>query len=154
VENSAPRHADRSDDDDSDDDGGGTWAEPLTDSDAESSPSYRNRLLSATSSLLSVHLEVAKREATRDQQRLVRGLLLLLFGGLLFGLTLVLVQFLAVAALQRLGLSQLAALAAVTGADLATGLLLVALGRRALRGPILPQTRAVLQRTWAALRSP
>jgi hypothetical protein len=136
--------------------GSDTWAEPLADqgSDDDRQPSYRGRLLHAAGSLLRIHLDVAQQEASRDQQRLLRGVVCLTIGGSILLLTLVLLQFVAVGLLSRVGLSLLAALGIVTGVDLICGLLLVVVGRRALKEPVLPQTRAVLARTLAALRSP
>lgn len=132
--------------------------EPASDSeerfdDAEPKPRPRTgrRLLGVAYSLLQIHVEIAQREVERDQQRLARGLLFMALAVFLLFLTLIVAQALGVGLLHAVGLSWTWSLAGVAGADLIFCLLLFWLGRRALRAPVLPETRALLRRTATAL---
>jgi hypothetical protein len=113
-----------------------------------------SRLSRALYSLLRIHVEVAQREAARDQRRLFYGFIFFMIGGLFLLLMLFLGQALGVVLLRDAGLTLGEALGVVTGADLVLGLLLFWLGRRTLRGPVLKETRAVLSATLSALLDP
>jgi hypothetical protein len=108
------------------------------------------RLMSLLLGLLRVHVEIARREATRDQQRLVRGVVYLVVSGFVGLLSLLLLEGLALCGLlMRLRLPW--ALASLLGANLALSGLLLLLARRAFTPPVLPETRALLRRTLGSL---
>lgn len=108
------------------------------------------RLISVLLGLLRVHLEIARREATRDQQRLVRGVVYMIVAAFVGLLSLLIVEGLALAGLLlRLRLSW--ALATLLGANLVLAGLLLLLARRALAAPVMPETRALLRRTMGSL---
>lgn len=112
------------------------------------------RLFGIARGLLQIHVDIAKREAAADQARLARGLVLLTLALFLLLLVLFVGQALGAWLLHAAGLSWTWALAGVAGGDLILSLLLFVLGRRALRAPVLPETRALLRRTAAALLDP
>ncbi len=118
------------------------------------SRSGTSRILRAGYSLVRIHLDIAQNEAARDQQRMLRGLVCLGVAGVFLVLLLISGQALVVALLRDAGVKLSFALLAVVLADVIFGLLLFALGRRALRAPVLPQTRAVIRRTLSALLEP
>jgi hypothetical protein len=104
-------------------------------------------------SLLSIHAQLAKQELSRDQSRLVRGLVLLIIGALLLATVIVLLQVLGITLLQRVGLSWPVAVLVTAGVDLLLGAVLVLAGVGALKQPVLPETREKLKRTLSALSS-
>lgn len=118
------------------------------------SGSSAGRLFGIARGLLQIHVDIAKREAAADQARLVRGVVFLTLALFLLLLVLLVGQALGAWLLHAAGLSWTWALAGVAGGDLILSLLLFALGRRALRAPVLPETRALLRRTAAALLDP
>ncbi len=105
-------------------------------------------------SLLQVHTEIAKRELSVDQGRLVRGAIFLLIGALLAATVLVLLQVIGVTLLQAHGLRLWAAVLMMAGVDAALAVLLLLLGARALRQPVMPETRSLLRRTLGAIIAP
>jgi hypothetical protein len=113
-----------------------------------------DRVLRAGYSLLRIHFEIAQHEAARDQQRMLRGMFCLGVAAVFLVLLLFSGQALVVALLRDAGLKLSFALLAVVLVDVIFGLLLFVVGRRALRAPMLPQTRAVLRRTLSALLDP
>jgi len=121
--------------------------------DAEPAPvsgDLSRRLLSVLMGLLRIHLEIAQREASRDRQRLFRGLAYLVVAGFMGLLSLLIAEGLALSGLLlRLRLPW--ALAVLLGGNLLVAMGLVLLARRALAGPILPETRALLRRTLGSL---
>jgi hypothetical protein len=113
-----------------------------------------SRLFGVASSLLRVHFEIAEREVQADQKRLTHGVAFLGVAFFLLLLTLLVAQALLVIGLREAGIELLWALAITAGADALLGLVCLLVGRRLLRAPVLPQTRALLRRTLAALLSP
>lgn len=128
--------------------------EAAADDDSPSDPgrSTSSRFMRVASSLLQVHVQIAQREAAQDQARVVRGIVLLAVGGICLVTVLLLAQVVTLIALHELaGLRWLMAALAVAGGDLVVGLLLLLLGSRQLRTPVMPQTRALVRRTLTAL---
>jgi hypothetical protein len=118
------------------------------------SRSNSSRLFGVAGSLLRIHYEIAEREAQADQKRLVRGVVCFAIAFFLLLLTLLVAQALLVITLRELGVKLLWALVITAGADALFGLSFLLLGRRMLKAPVLPQTRALLRRTLSALLSP
>lgn len=125
-----------------------------TESDDFSKKTASSRLADVSYNLLRIHVDMALAEAERDEQRLLRGVLCWLFGVGFMLLMLLTGQAFAIWVLHRLGLSFGSAIGVMAGCDLLFGMLLLRAGRRALRAPVLPQTRALLRRTVSALLSP
>lgn len=117
-------------------------------------PAASSRLLGVATSLLRIHFDIAEAEATAEKGRLLRGLVCLLLAGFFLLLGLLFGQALGLFLLRAAGLSWPGAICAAGGADLTIGLVFALAGRRALRSPALPQTRALLRRTLSALLSP
>lgn len=113
-----------------------------------------SRLVRVALSLLQVHGQIAREELARDQGRLVRGAVLLALAALLAAMLVGLLQVAGVLLLRARGLSWLVAVLGMAGADLVLGLLFAYLGQRALRQPVMPQTRALVRRTVTALLLP
>lgn len=129
-------------------------AEREYESDADSElPRGGSRLGRVAVSLLQVHAQIAKRELARDQGRLVAGAVLVALGALLVASVIVLLQVLAVTLLEAHGLSLSAAVLVMAAADATLGGLLLLLGARALRRPLMPETRSLVRRTLGALIS-
>lgn len=122
--------------------------------EAQPEPREKSRLFAIGKSLLTIHLELAEREANKEIQRLVRGFLCLAVALFFLLSTLCAIQVLGVCLLRNAGFTWVEALALLASAELTCALLLFCLARRALRAPVLPQTRAVLRRTLAALIEP
>jgi hypothetical protein len=101
--------------------------------------------------LVAVYAEVAREDAVRDGQRLMRGLLCLTAGALGLGLATALVQVAAVFLAHDAGLRWPWAALAVAGGDAAVSGVLGLIGRRALRGPVLVATRRLVHRTLRVL---
>lgn len=120
----------------------------------EARPRSSSRLMRVIVSLLRIHTEIARRELAQDQGRLVRALVLLMVGGLLVATVLVLMQVIGVAVLQAHGLRLWAAVLTMAGVDAGLGGLLLVLGARALRQPLMPETRSLLRRTLGAIIAP
>ena len=132
------------------------YADTDADADTGESPPRRDssRLARVAMSLLQVHAEIARRELAQDQGRLVRGAVFLLIGALLVATVLVLLQVIGVTLLQAHGLRLWAAVLLMAGVDALLGGLLLLLGARALRQPVMPETRSRLRRTLGALIAP
>jgi uncharacterized membrane protein YqjE len=113
-----------------------------------------SRLTGIATSLLGIHVEIARREAERDQQRLIGGVVALGLGASLLLLSLLVVQVLCVFLLRAAGLTFPGALGVLALSDALFGLVCLIVGRSRLRGPVLPETRAMLRRTFRALLSP
>lgn len=117
-------------------------------------PRDASRLTRVAMSLLQVHAEIARRELAQDQGRLVRGAVFLLIGALLVATVLVLLQVIGVTLLHAHGLRLWVAVLMMAGVDAVLGGLLLLLGARALRQPVMPETRSLLRRTLGALIAP
>ena len=103
-------------------------------------------------SIVSMHVEVAAREAARDRKRVVGGAVLVLVGAILFGLLLVMLHVAGAFYLrERFGRPWTECALAVAGADLVLGLVFLLAGRGRMRGPIMPETRSMIARTMDAL---
>ncbi|MBM4375057.1 MAG: phage holin family protein [Deltaproteobacteria bacterium] len=105
--------------------------------------------------LLGVHLEHAREEASSDGRRVLRALLLLVVALVLLVFALVSLQALAVVSLHdALGFTWAGALAVSVGVDFAGMTLLLVAARARLSEPVLVRTRALVRRTVDALREP
>lgn len=110
-----------------------------------------SRVARVASSLVQIHVEVAKREADRDKSRLVRAAVLAAGGIVLLGLVLVALDAALVVALHdRAGLGWAPSLLAVAGIDAALAAMFFVAASRLAKEPIMPETRGLVQRTIAA----
>lgn len=122
------------------------------DADLDKSIGFATRAVRVASGLVKVHLEFAKREADRDKQRVIGGIVTAVIGGVLLALGLVLVDVFAVVFLHaQTTLALHWAILAVAGGNVALGALLVVVGSRKLKGPVMPETRDLVQKTFAAM---
>jgi hypothetical protein len=102
--------------------------------------------------IVAMHVEVAAREAARDRSRIVSGVVLVGVGAAVLALLLVMLHVAAACFVhERWSLPFSESAAAVAGADLVLGALLLLVGRRRLRGPVMPETRSMIARTVDAL---
>jgi hypothetical protein len=101
--------------------------------------------------LFSVHTEVAKQELSREQGRLLSGLLSLFIGLSCLSMLILLLQGVGIWFCLARGLSLGLALLIMAGVDLLLGGLFLLLARRALSRPLLPETRALVRRTITAI---
>jgi len=110
------------------------------------------RLGNTVKTLLSLHVDIAREEAERDLKR-VAAVVALLGGCASLGAAIVLnLAVLLVLAVQRLtGLPALESVAIGLGLYLCILAALVTTITLLLRGPFLPRTRALLQRTFASI---
>jgi hypothetical protein len=123
--------------------------------EATTRPGVVGRAVRVASSLVSVHLELAKQEVAADRARLVSGLVFVAVGATLLVLVLLLLHAAAVAWCgARFALPLHLAILAVAGVDLALGLVCLLIARSRMRAPLLPKTRGQVQKTLAALTSP
>ena len=114
-------------------------------------PDLTGRLLSVLSGLLRVHIQIAAREAARDQQRLIRGIVFLVLAGFVGLLALLIGEGLALWGLLQIPLRWSWALAALLLGNLLLAGLFALLGRSALAAPVMPETRALFRRTLGSL---
>jgi len=120
--------------------------------EAAEAPSALRRVARVGKAIVAIHVEVASREVARDRKRLGSGVVLMVGGVILLTLLLAMLDVAAACALhEQLGRGWAVSTLSVAGADLLMGLLLFAVGRRRLRGPLLPETRATLRRTLDAV---
>ncbi|MBP0013685.1 MAG: phage holin family protein [Roseofilum sp. SBFL] len=101
--------------------------------------------------LVDMHQDLAVREATQEQQRLIQGLLILLVGTGLLMTGIALLQVTVVVTLQHLGLGWLGAIALTALVDLLFGLILMQWGSQRLQGPYMRETRDRLLKTTQTL---
>jgi hypothetical protein len=115
---------------------------------AEPAVGFVDRTVRVARTLLSLHLEVAHKEATADVDRLVSAAVLIVGGGLFFTAALFVAHVVAVVVLvDSTGMSRLASLGVLAAGDVALGALLVLAGKRRMKGPVLKETRALMKRT-------
>ncbi|MFO0623403.1 MAG: phage holin family protein [Polyangia bacterium] len=110
-----------------------------------------SRLVRIVLGLFSVHTEVAKQELSREQGRLLSGLLSLFIGLSCLSMLILLLQGVGIWFCLARGLSLGLALLIMAGVDLLLGGLFLLLARRALSRPLLPETRALVRRTITAI---
>lgn len=108
------------------------------------------RVYNVVRALLSAHLTVAREEARRDLTRLATGIGLLVFGLISFLHVWVLLHVLVVVAIFEAGLSLVASIGIVAGADALIGLIVALVGRKMISKPMLQESRELLQRTMEA----
>lgn len=118
---------------------------------ASASSDLTRRLFSLLSGLLRIHVQIAANEARRDQARLLRGAVCCALAGFLGFLTVILSEGLALWGFLQIPLRLPWALAALIACNVAVSGVLVLLGSRALRSPVMPETRALLRRTLRSL---
>lgn len=110
-----------------------------------------SRLVRIALGLFSVHAEVAKQELSREQGRLLSGLLFLFIGLLCLSMLILLLQGFGIWFLLGRGMSLGLSLLSMAGFDLLGGGLFLLLARRALDKPVLPETRTLIRRTISAI---
>jgi len=118
---------------------------------ARSGPTTGSRMLRLLGSLFAVHAEVAKQELSTDQNRVIKGLVLLTVGLASIAMVVLLLQGVFVWLLVQRGLALGFALLAVAGGDLLVALVTILWARRCFQTPLLPKTRALVRRTIAAV---
>lgn len=112
-----------------------------------------SRLVRVLKSLFAVQLEVMRREASADQDRIIRGVVAMALAALFLSTMLVALQVAAVCLLREYGLRLSLAVLAVGGGDFLVGMICLLVGRSALRKQLLPESRALVKRTLAAFFS-
>lgn len=109
------------------------------------------RLLALFRVLFDTHMVIARAEAERDFGRVAMGLALVGAALLLAGTTWLLVQIAALFFLYDRGLDWPVATLALAGANTGLAVICGLVARSALRRPLLPETRALLQRSMGTL---
>ncbi|USR90727.1 phage holin family protein [Phormidium yuhuli AB48] len=112
---------------------------------------YVRRSLGLFKILLELHLEIAQREAAREQRRLLLGLVAASIGIGLLAMGTGLLQAIAVWWVHRLGLTWFASLASVAVGDTLLGLLALLIAVLTLRGGYMSETRRRVASTTATL---
>jgi uncharacterized membrane protein YqjE len=113
---------------------------------------YLRRFWRVMAMLADMHMDIARQEASREQQRLVVGMAAIAIGAILVALGSVLLQAAGVLLIHFVfDLSWLASALTVAGLDLLFGAVCLVIGTRKLRGPYMRETRSRLARTTTAL---
>lgn len=112
---------------------------------------YVRRSLGLLKILLELHLDIAQREAAREQRRLFLGIVAASIGIGLLAMGTGLLQAIAVWWVHRSGLTWFAALASVGVADTVLGLLGLLIAVLTLRGGYMSETRRRVASTTATL---
>lgn len=112
---------------------------------------YGQRGLRLLARLVDMHLEVAQREATREQIRLQKAATVLAIGSTFLMTGFVLIQVLIVLLMLTREQDWLLTGLGLIGCDLVLGGLLIYFARRRLQAPFMPETRAQLTKTTAIL---
>lgn len=123
------------------------------DADDDERSETSSRLVRVLKSLFAVQLEVMRREASADQDRIIRGVVAMALAALFLSTMLVALQVAAVCLLREYGLRLSLAVLAVGGGDFLVGMICLLVGRSALRKQLLPESRALVKRTLAAFFS-
>lgn len=110
------------------------------------------RAVNVAGALAEAHLILARAEAERDAARAAVAVALIALGATCLVSVWTIGQLLAILILQHRGLSWPGALGAVAGADLVLGVSAMLIGRSQLRRPFLVESRALLKKTWLALK--
>lgn len=120
--------------------------------DARSDDSLATRVVKALSILFGVHLQFARREASRDFGRVAAGLALIGFGLLMLFFAL---AFLHLASVwwvhQARKLPWVTSILVVCGADAVIALFCFVVGRARVKKPFLEETRGLVKKTVSAL---
>lgn len=124
-------------------------AEPAAEGAAteERRPSLTSRAAGAALRFAEGYYELAQREAKRDLQRLITGVVMLLVALVLTIMSGVIAQAFIVALLVEIGIRPVWTLGAVLATDLFVAILLIFIARAMLSRPLLPQSRRVLKDT-------
>ncbi|OAB59829.1 hypothetical protein AY600_18570 [Phormidium willei BDU 130791] len=112
---------------------------------------YVRRSFGLLKILLDLHLDIAQREAAREQRRLLLGMVAASIGIGLLAMGTGLLQAIAVWWVHRLGLTWFVALASVAVADTVLGLLGLLIAVLTLRGGYMSETRRRVASTTATL---
>lgn len=110
------------------------------------------RLRRVASSLIELHLDLAKEEADREGRRLAQAVVMFTVSAVLLTVAMLLLHAAAAGWLHELGLRWPLALLALAGADTLIAVVCLAGAERSLRGPWMKQTRERVARTAASLR--
>ena len=116
-------------------------------SDDKQKPGLAARAAGAAVRFAEGYVEMAQREAKRDLQRVLTGVIMLIVGLVLTVMAGLLAQAFVVALLAELGVKPVWTLGAVLALDLLVALVLFLLARSMLSRPLLPQSRRVLRDT-------
>ena len=114
---------------------------------AEQKPGLASRAAGAAARFAEGYVHMARREAKRDLQRVVVGVVMLVAGTMLTMLSVIFAQAFLVALLSELGIAPVYTLGALLAGDLFVALILFVVGRALVRQPLLPQSRKVLKDT-------
>lgn len=110
------------------------------------------RMARVAGDLLKVHVELAKVEARRDRKRLISALFCGVLGALLLGMVIFMLEAAAIVVAHDHGrLAWHLAILAVAGGNLVLGSLLLLVASHRLRAPIMPETRGLVQKTFATM---
>lgn len=112
---------------------------------------YSKRGLRLVAMLVDMHIDIAQREATREQRRITKASVLVGIGVTLITTGFVLIQVLLVLLALSAGQNWLLVILGLIGFDLLVGGFLAAVGAKKLRGPYMPETVGQLSRTTAIL---
>lgn len=103
--------------------------------------------------LIELHLQLARKEAKEDAQRILGSLFLLIMALMLLGFFLLIAHAFAIVLLQkRLQWDWSLAMLAVGGFDLVSAMVLALVARSQLQKPVMTETKALLEKTVTVLR--
>lgn len=114
---------------------------------AEARPGIASRAAGAAARFAEGYAQMAQREAKRDVQRVLTGVVMLVIAFALTVMAGLLAQAFVVALLAELGVKPVWTLGGVLAMDLFAALVLMLLARSMLSRPLLPQSRRVLRDT-------
>jgi len=110
------------------------------------------RLARVATGLLDVHVEIAKREASRDRKRLAGAAASIAIGTAMLLMVVLLLEGAAVIATHdRARLDWPLAFLAVAGANAVLGSIVLYVASRRFKAPVMPETRSLVRKTFAAL---
>lgn len=110
------------------------------------------RMARVAGDLLKVHVELAKLEAKRDRKRLVSAVFCGVLGALLLGMVVFMLEAAAIVVTHDYGrLAWHLSILAVAGCNTVIGVLLLLVASLRLRAPIMPETRGLVQKTFATM---
>ncbi len=102
--------------------------------------------------IVDMHVEIASREAARESRRVASGVAMIVASALLFAIVVVMLHVAGTSFVHdRYARSWATSALEMAAIDVAIGALLLAIGRRRLVAPLMPETRGMLRRTVEAL---
>lgn len=119
---------------------------------SEGSSGLAARMARVAGDLLKVHVELAKLEAKRDRKRLTSAVFCAVLGALLLGMVVLMLEVAAIVLTHEYGrLAWHLSILAVAGCNAVLGSLLLLVASSRLRAPIMPETRGLVQKTFATM---